>query len=127
MIPRLLAEASLPLQLEIKARRTSVLLLPFRSLPRAGSLSLVLALALFPPPNRPIYLIYLSVSLSNGLRTSNECFQSKQNQADPYWQRYNVLKRNCNHFTREMASRLGLAREYDEKIHFKFPGFSIAK
>jgi len=46
---------------------------------------------------------------------------------DPYWQRYHVLKRNCNHFTREVASRIGLRTEYDNKIDFKFPGFSLAK
>jgi hypothetical protein len=46
---------------------------------------------------------------------------------DSYWQKYHVLKRNCNHFTREVASRLGLSSEYDDKLEFKFPGFSIAK
>jgi len=79
-------------------------------------------------PNNGNYTFWKKQFIGKTTKTKEEYDAIiKQMQNDPFWQRYNVMKRNCNHFTREIAARLGLYKEYDSKILFKFPGFSIAK
>jgi len=79
-------------------------------------------------PNNGNYKFWKKTFIGKTTKTKQEYADIiKEMQADSYWQRYHVLKRNCNHFTRELATRLGLREAYDSRVPFKFPGFSIAK